>query len=169
MTDLKLNKEVLKKMDERYNMAVTPAHLLSYLLDPKTKDTSLELSADKKKQALKYAQKKFPHNSLLPLALKFCAKSTPFQKYIFEDDFVNISTPIEWWRSQETDIKQFNNEVFSEVELILTAKATTANVERIFSSFGLGQSKLRNRLGTEKCAKLVFLLKMLNSHNNPEK
>lgn len=66
---------------------------------------------------------------------------------------------------QENDIKKFNGDVLKEVELILTAKATTANVERIFSSFGVVQSKLRNRLGLEKAAKLVFLFKMLNPNN----
>ena len=44
----------------------------------------------------------------------------------------------------------------------LTANASSASVERIFSRFGLIHSKLRNRLGVEKAAKLVFLYKVLN-------
>lgn len=55
--------------------------------------------------------------------------------------------------SQAVDIKKFNCNVF--VELILTVKSTTANVERIFSSFGLVQSKLRNTVGIEKAGFLV--------------
>jgi len=35
-------------------------------------------------------------------------------------------------------------------------------VERVFSSFGLVHSKLRNRLGIEKAGILVFLIKFLN-------
>lgn len=162
MQDMKLNKDILKKLDDRYKMAITPAHMLSYLLDPKVKETEFELSPDEKKEALEYAKTRFPNNSLLPLILKYCAKSAPFEKYFFEHEFIKDVTPVEWWRSQEDAIKKFNPEVLKEIEIFLTAKASTANVERIFSSFGLVQSKLRNRLGTEKAAKLVFLFKMLN-------
>jgi hypothetical protein len=34
----------------------------------------------------------------------------------------------------------------------------SAAIERIFSNFGMIQSKLRNRLGLAKAGKLVFLL-----------
>ena len=37
--------------------------------------------------------------------------------------------------------------------------ASSANIERAFSSFGLVKSKLRNRLGIEKAGELVFLNK----------
>ena len=40
--------------------------------------------------------------------------------------------------------------------------ASSASIERVFSSFGLVHSKLRNRLGVEKAGKLVFLHKILN-------
>ena len=55
--------------------------------------------------------------------------------------------------------------VLKEVITILIPKASTADTERIFSSFGLVQSKLHNKLGMEKAAKLVFLFKMLNSNS----
>jgi len=45
---------------------------------------------------------------------------------------------------------------------LLTATASSAGVERVFSSFGLVHSKLRNGLGVEKAGKLVFLFKLLN-------
>ena len=38
----------------------------------------------------------------------------------------------------------------------MSAPATSASLERIFSTFGYVQSKLRNRLKLEKTAKLVF-------------
>ena len=39
---------------------------------------------------------------------------------------------------------------------LLTAVATSASVKRLFSTYGLVHSKLRNQLGIEKTAKLVF-------------
>ena len=44
----------------------------------------------------------------------------------------------------------------------MIAKGSSAGVERIFSTFGLVQSKLRNRLGNEKAGKLVYLIKQFN-------
>ena len=42
-----------------------------------------------------------------------------------------------------------------------SACASSASIERIFSSFGLIHNKIRNRLGVEKAAKLVFRYRML--------
>ena len=44
----------------------------------------------------------------------------------------------------------------------LSAIAATASLERTFSSFGMTQSKLCNRLGNEKAGKLAFLFKYKN-------
>ena len=44
----------------------------------------------------------------------------------------------------------------------MTAVASSAGVERVFSSFGFVHSKVRNRLGIEKGGKLVFMYKLLN-------
>ncbi|CAG9790929.1 unnamed protein product [Diatraea saccharalis] len=42
-------------------------------------------------------------------------------------------------------------------------------IERLFSSFGLVHSKLRNKLGTEKAAKLVAIMRALNQYGSLEK
>lgn len=51
---------------------------------------------------------------------------------------------------------------FDEISKLTTAVATTAVIERIFSKFGLTQTKLRKKLGIEKAAKLVFINQQLN-------
>ena len=48
------------------------------------------------------------------------------------------------------------------IQRFLTTVASSSGVERIFSTFGLVQSKLRNKLGTDIAAKLVFLFKEYN-------
>ncbi len=55
-----------------------------------------------------------------------------------------------------------DDEIFNIIEALMIAKASSAGVERVFSSFGLVQSKLRNRLGNEKAGKLVYLFKQFN-------
>ena len=44
---------------------------------------------------------------------------------------------------------------------LLVMTASSAAIERIFSNFGLIQTKLRNKLGIQKCGKLVFCYQML--------
>ena len=46
-------------------------------------------------------------------------------------------------------------------QLLLEMPACSAAIERIFSNFGMIQSKLRNRLGLAKAGKLVFCYRML--------
>ena len=43
-------------------------------------------------------------------------------------------------------------------QLLLEMPSCSAAIERIFSNFGMIQSKLSNRLGLVKAGKLVFLL-----------
>ena len=44
---------------------------------------------------------------------------------------------------------------------LMGAPASSASIERVFSTFGLVHSKLRNRLGVERASKLVFCYRML--------
>ena len=57
-----------------------------------------------------------------------------------------------------------DSDVISAAQQLLSAVAFSSGGERGFSKFGLVDSKLRNRLGTEKAAKLVFLFKTMNAH-----
>lgn len=154
------NKEVIQKYKNRYCMALTATHFLSYMLDPREKASAHELTQEEKTSAFDFAKSKYP--ALLPLIIKFNAKSTPFHEPYFDSDITSCVTPYEWWKSQKEEIDTFNNTLFSNIEQLLTAQATSASVERVFSSFGLVHSKLRNRLGTDKAAKLVFLFKIFN-------
>ena len=60
----------------------------------------------------------------------------------------------------EHDIEQ---DTFDLIISLLTAVASSASVERIFSTFGFVHSAVRNRLGIEKAGKLVFLFRVLNN------
>lgn len=56
-----------------------------------------------------------------------------------------------------------NKNLFAKMEVLLNAKATSATVERMFSTYGLVQSNIRNKLGLMKAANLVFLFNALNN------
>uniref|UniRef100_A0A0K2T0Z6 HAT C-terminal dimerisation domain-containing protein n=1 Tax=Lepeophtheirus salmonis TaxID=72036 RepID=A0A0K2T0Z6_LEPSM len=53
------------------------------------------------------------------------------------------------------------DEIISALYQLMTAVAMSSGVERVFSSFGLVYSKLRNFFGIEKAAMLVFLFKSM--------
>ena len=83
-------------------------------------------------------------------------KQKPFKLYLFDDQVIKNISPLTWWNSQNiTEMKLLYN-------AFLTAVSSSAGVERVFSEFGLIHTKLRNRLGVEKVAKLVFLYKYYN-------
>lgn len=79
-------------------------------------------------------------------------------KYRYADSFINSISPLLWWKS----LPSMSDESKKIVEGYMTAIASSASVERVFSSFGLVHSKLRNRLGVAKAGKLVFIYKYLN-------
>lgn len=148
------NREVTRKFERRYEQAMTPAHLLANLLHPTHRGA--RLTDDERDAALDYASRRWP--SIMPMIVKFQAQSRPFQPCKFTDDVTHAVSPGEWWCSHE-GIKEENLMV---VKKLLSAVAASSGVERVFSSYGLVHSKLRNRLGTHKAAKLVFLFKALN-------
>lgn len=87
---------------------------------------------------------------------------------MFGDQF-KTTPPMIWWKSitlknpeQYFDWPRLQIGFFNLCHQLLTAVAATAGLERIFSTFGLVQSKLRNRLGNEKASKLTFIFKYLN-------
>ena len=92
------------------------------------------------------------------------AKANPFAKYMFSDDVLKNVIPLSWWKSQAQILPE---SIINLAKCLLTSVASSAGVERIFSTFGLIQSKIRNRLGTEKAGKLVHIYKQLNRDRVP--
>ena len=78
---------------------------------------------------------------------------------MFKQYVINAVTPLAWWKSQSQTL---DGEVMKVVIQFLSAKASSANVEPIFSTFGFVHSKVRNRLGVEKAGKLVFMYRLMN-------
>ena len=89
------------------------------------------------------------------------ADAGPFKPFMFTEEVLQTISPLTWWESQKSVLQ---SNVMVLCRKILGAVASSAGVERIFSTFGFVHSKVRNRLGTAKAGKLVFLYKMLNTH-----
>ena len=79
------------------------------------------------------------------------------EKCLFLKEIIENVATWNWCR-----LININENIKSYIKGLLTAECSSAGVEMIFSSYELVQSKLRNHLGNEKVAKLVFLFHELN-------
>ena len=84
----------------------------------------------------------------------------PFEEYMFSEPVTSTMHPVKWWKMVSKSCVMPLGFVDYVVSLH-SACASSASIERIFSTFGFIHDKIRNRLGVEKAAKLVFCYRML--------
>lgn len=160
LSDLKGSQpqNVVKKVEQRMKQSLTATHYLSNILDPRYQCRNLsKIQID---CALQYLAEEHP--TCLSTVVSLRAKAKPFEQYMFSDDLMKNISPLAWWKSQT----HLSPEMQDLTSKLLSAVASSAGVERIFSTFGFVHSKTRNRLGTEKAGKLVFIYKLLNNPGN---
>lgn len=87
------------------------------------------------------------------------AQADPFPATFFQPAAQEMKLTT-WWTAVKAsmDLPQGFLDLMLQLH---SACASSASLERVFSSFGLVQSKLRNRLGMQKAQKLVFCYRML--------
>lgn len=158
--DVELPLQKAAEFHKRYTQALTPYHFIAYMLSPQK--TKYQLTTAEKNLALETINEFHENAGLLTLVIKLNARSAPFQQVMFSDEVIKNVNGLQWWTSQkhEPEIAQ----QLPIVKQFLSATASSASVERVFSSFGLVHSDIRNRLGIEKGGKLVFLFKLYNEN-----
>ena len=148
--------EVLRKaIKERFKQAVTPFHIIAFMVGKK--ETDPDLPPEKYEEARQFFRNLYP--SLFVYLIGYEIKDTTlFFASVFENDVKRIPVlqPVKYWQyvgkvCALPAAKEFCNLM----ESIFVCPASSAGLERVFSSFGLVHTKLRNRLGNEKAAKLV--------------
>lgn len=86
------------------------------------------------------------------------AQSTPFPAHYFTKIGRSVY-PVTWWLGAKRS--GVSAEMVAIAKTLLSSACSSASIERVFSNFGAIHSKLRNRLGNEKAAKIVFCYRML--------
>ena len=137
------------KIQERYKQAVTPIHLLANMLHPKY--MGQRLTCEQQEVARNILIEQNP--SLLPQLYQYQAKAEPFPTSIFA--CTDSLKPTTWWKTVKSSKNMVSNELRDIAIKLLSLPSSSASIERIFSNFGIIQTKLRNRLGIEKAARLV--------------
>ena len=67
-----------------------------------------------------------------------------------------------WWTCVKRTCKLVNMKLCDPTNVLHHLPTSSVSVERIFSNFGAIQTKLHNRLGLEKAAKLVTCYRELH-------
>ena len=111
-----------KKLDSRMAIALTPAHFLAYLLDPRFLNSTL-LTPEEVNMAMDFASEHSP--SALPSVINYRAKSKPFGAYMFTLEVLKNTDPLAWWKSQSS---MLDKNILSLVEQLFTARASTAGI-----------------------------------------
>lgn len=142
-------------VEERLGKNLTAPHFLAYLLHPKYRGA--DLTAEEKKSALEYAR--CYYSDAMADIIQFRGQTYPFEEYLFDSKTLEKVSAYTWWRQLRNDI---STEMYDLVEMLFTAAASSAGLERLFSTYGMVQSNLRNRLGMQKCAKLVTVFRYYN-------
>ena len=106
---------------------------------------------------------------LIPIIMKFRSRASPFDKsYLFAPMTVKNILPYTWWLNIDTSGGAGEGELDRNTRDLIAnlhrSVASSASVERMFSTFGFVHSAVRNRLGIEKAGKLVFLFRVLNNN-----
>lgn len=151
-----LNEKKLKMVDKRYTMAMNPCHFALVLLLPMYSHNSKYdlLTENEKKLGMEYIFENFSL-AFSDLMKKYEALEFPFSPAIISAS--SNLTSFQWWKSfQSIYPDKIGKLDYLNLLKLTTAVASSAGVERIFSAFGLVHTKLRNRLGVQKAAKLTF-------------
>ena len=97
--------------------------------------------------------KTFGGTELMEDLVKYMGKVQPYNDSLFGDDYKNVS-PDAWWKG---GIKfGFSAKLVQIACSIVTAVASSAGLERYFSTLGLTYGTLRSSLGVEKAGKMAF-------------
>lgn len=161
----KFGTEEKELFDERMSACITPAHIASFLLNPKYITSTIVLSAAEQESGTDFIEENFSIEFMRKTYIKFRSQTSPFRPAFF----VDVESPYEWWNAinkiNSSSARLINQNDLSILDKLLTAVASSAGIERTFSKFGLIHTKLRNKLGVERAGKLVFVNQQLNEKN----
>jgi len=152
-----------EKIQKRFDFAIKPCHLAAYMFHPKYMGENL--SPDQVEVAKGWLLTK--GDDYLGAAIAFQAKAPPFPESFFQAA-ARLLSPVTWWKAVGNQCHDLPDGFVDLMVALQSACASSASLERVFSTFGLVMTKLRNRLGLAKAQKLVFIYRMLRGPSELE-
>lgn len=148
----------LMNFNERYELALSVYHVIANMLDPRYKGN--RITAEQRQNALKYLKKE--NGIFIAELIKFNGETGPYLSSFFDPDALKNTNPYIWWKGIANIPDEFRNFCLS----LFSCVSSSGGIERIFSTFGIVHTKLRNRLQVQKTGKLVAIFKNLNQHKH---
>jgi hypothetical protein len=140
------------KVHHRFQKAMTPTHYLANILHSQYRGKLL--LPDQVSSAQDLLLQTNP--DMLPDdLLSFMTDSLEISNTLLPASVITRTRPTVWWLSLSKS-SPVSKDLCSLAQKILKMPSSSASIERVFFNFGLIQTKLRNRLGLQKAAKLVF-------------
>jgi len=145
---------------KRFTEAVTDNHFVANLLHPEYKGMS-----EAEEAAWQLLLKLHPeHPEVTADLCAFTTGSDPFPTSLLRSACVDRMSPVAWWTSVANCKCKVSPPLISTALKLFHLPSSSTATERVFSNFGLVQSKLRNQLGLEKAAKLVICYRQLSGN-----
>ena len=131
----------------RYHRAITNYNLIVYLINPKY--LGEHLSQTENYTIFEWL---IGENEVIHILIYFkLIQGILSEKYLFLKETIENVAGFNWWR-----LINISDNIKSYIRGLLRDVCSSTGVERIISSYGRVQSKLRNRLGNEKPPNLYF-------------
>ena len=151
---------VRSKVIKRFSQAMTEAHFLANLLHPHY--LGHNLSPDQKEKGMGLLESR--DAKFVPLLYQLHAGTEPFPARLFTEQCKSMG-PSVWYKcvkSQNTELEEFCLMAIGYMNM----PASSAAVERVFSTFSHVQTKVRNRLGAQRHGKLVACFRSLRGQHD---
>lgn len=133
-------------------------HYFAHMMHPQYRGA--KLNEQQQEQARQWISDRRP--DLLPFVISFAGEGEPYPHSFFAPQVISSLDSVDWWKSLRRVTKRPEIQELADIVVhLLSCPASSASVERVFSNFGIIHTKLRNRLGVERAAKLVFCYRML--------
>jgi hypothetical protein len=140
----------------RFNQAMTPYHFVAHILHPKYRGK--KLTASQCDAAQEAVLNKCP--DAVPDFLNFMSESVVIPSALSSQSVISKVNAKVWWSCLDRS-NVVGNSLCEFARKVLPMPCSSASLERIFSNFGTVQTKLRNRLGIQRAAKLVVCYRFL--------
>ena len=143
----------LKTIKARFLHIIQPFHFLAYIIHPTFRGA--QLSDSQREEANRWIMAQHPE--FLPLLIASDTQSAPFPQSFFTEAMLKQSQVL-WWKAVLKNSRVKVHHKFSSLAVhVLSAPASSASIEQIFSNFGYIHNKLCNRLGAKQPQACVLL------------
>ena len=161
VNDGNIKEDVRAAIDSRFRKTASVWHILAFMLDNRDRGDWPELPSDLADEA-REAVLEMGEANIHAMAAFEIEDTSVFPMLAFTKSIKDKMEPGKYW-SYVAKVTSAGPKMFADMMVkVFSLPPSSAGIERIFSTAGLVQSKLRNRLEVEKVGRLVGVSRLLS-------